>query len=195
MLPRNRSATVLKVSRSTCQAAAAGLRHTRALVLGFKARIFREFSPRPSPIRWERENTSPLVQVSGVGGCRTHLGRLENDRLLSPLPTDVSTSEHGQLALAHAAGEPRYVGDVPRARPALRTRRKPSKRFFPHIHPHPAEANEMGLAALPQHLRGANTPLRRDGPVEARRGIAGGEIKHVHRHVGDDHAGQERPGA
>ena len=43
----NRSATVLKASRSTCQAAAAGLRHSRAPVLGFKARIFRGILSHP----------------------------------------------------------------------------------------------------------------------------------------------------
>jgi hypothetical protein len=40
--PLNWSATVLKASRSTCHPAAAGRRHSRAPVQGFKARIFRK---------------------------------------------------------------------------------------------------------------------------------------------------------
>jgi hypothetical protein len=47
-LPMNRSATVPKASRSAGQAAAAGLRHSRAPVLGFKART------------WARGILSPL---------------------------------------------------------------------------------------------------------------------------------------
>ena len=38
-LPLNQSAAVLKASRSVFQPAAAGLRHSRAPVQGFKARI------------------------------------------------------------------------------------------------------------------------------------------------------------
>ena len=54
-LPMNRSATVLKASRSTCQTAAADLRHSRAPVLGFKARIEIGgiFTPTLSVKDWE----------------------------------------------------------------------------------------------------------------------------------------------
>ena len=55
-LPMNRSAAVLKASRSVFQPAAAGLRHSRAPVLGFKARIGirRILTPALSPTDAER---------------------------------------------------------------------------------------------------------------------------------------------
>ena len=51
-LPINRSAAVLKASRSICHIAAAGLRHSRAPVLGINARTWvgRNFTPHHRPI-------------------------------------------------------------------------------------------------------------------------------------------------